>query len=670
MNEEQYLTYVLQALYEEQASLNAAIEGKHTNIQQLQQYMNDYKAELDKFEVYDYEQTMRMLDQQGLQQVLRREEITKLIDSPYFGNFDFRYDGDDEAERFYIGRFGFRAPDDTTLIYDWRAPVCNMYYEFECGAAFYEAMEREFHGELTRKRQFKIEQSKLQYALDSSLTIQDEVLQQTLKAETSNKMKTIVTSIQREQNKIVRNVSANTLVIQGVAGSGKTAVALHRIAYFLYKFRDTLRPERIFILSPNQVFGDYISSVLPELGEQPIRSFTLDELTEQLLPASVSFTSFEAETKYMLQRPTSALTKRAAQKSDFAFLKTLQHFLAELDETMFTHEELTIAGVAFEPHYVQHRFLQYRSEPVETRLKLIVEDIIDVLKAKRDRGNIPSRTDILQRLKKRMRYTTPFSIYKQFLHTFDIPFLFKKKRFENNDVYPYLYVQHYMKGIKTYNMTQYFVLDEMQDYTPVQYAVLSKVFDCPRTIIGDFSQALLPYDTISKKAFEYLFRDLHYAELTTTYRSSYEIATYAKQFMRSGELHPIERHGKAPVERVYTSEAQMITFLKEALHSTHKTTAIICKTDAHVIQLHEALCDMPHTILDGTSKTFVHGVILTTIQYAKGLEFDAVIVPFVDATTYGSEFDRGLLYIAATRALHELTMLVSAKNCSPLLQLR
>lgn len=667
MTEQHYLQYVLQALRDEQAALTNDIYAKDSSIHDLQQYMIDYKAELDKFEVYDYQQTMHMLDKQGFQQVLRREEVTKLIASPYFGNFDFQYDGDDEAERFYIGRFGFRAPDDTTLIYDWRTPVCNMYYEFELGDAYYEAMEREFHGVLTGKRQLKIENSELQYVLDSSLTIQDEVLQQTLQSQSSDKMKTIVTSIQREQNKIVRHEAAHTLVIQGVAGSGKTAVALHRIAYFLYKFRDTLRPERIFILSPNKVFGDYISSVLPELGEQPIRSFTLDELTKQLMPSTVSYTSFEEETTYILQHPTSKLAKRAARKSNFAFVKRLQRFLAQLDETMFTHEALTIADINFEPHYVQHRFLQYRSEPVHVRLKLIVDDIIDVLRAKRDRGKIPSRPDILQRLKKRMRYTSPFQIYKAFMASIGNPFLFQKKRFEFNDVYPYLYVQHYMKGIKTYELMQYFVLDEMQDYTPIQYAVLSKVFACRRTIIGDFSQALLPYETISKEAFEHLFRDLHYTELTTTYRSSYEIAMYAKQFMRTGELHPIERHGKAPVELLYTSEQHMITQLKSALTHAYKSTAIICKTAAQVAQLHELLADVPHTILNGTSKTFASGVLLTTIQYAKGLEFDVVIVPYVDAATYSTDFDRGLLYIATTRALHELTMLVSTYERSPLL---
>ena len=668
MNEQSYLNHTLTSLRAAYERLNANITEKDANYKDLQEYMIDYKAELDKFEVYDYQQTLSMIDKQGFRQVMEREQVKKLIESPYFGNFDFQYAGDDEAERFYVGRFGFREPDGTTLIYDWRAPVCHMYYEFELGEAYYEAMDKRFDGDITGKRQIKIENGELQYALESSLTIQDEVLQQTLNKQSTEKMKTIVTSIQREQNQIVRHEGAHTLVIQGVAGSGKTAVALHRIAYFLYKFRDTLRPERIFILSPNKVFGDYISSVLPELGEQPIRAYTLDELTVNLLPSAVTFTSFEQETKFILQHPTSPLAKRAALKANFTFVKKLQQFLAELDKTLLRYETITIAEVDFDADYLQNRFLQSKSEPVQTRLTLMVDDIVQVLKAKRDGGKLPSKAEILKRLKKRMLYTTPLEIYKAFMATLgDKVFRFKNKHFEFNDVYPYLYVQQYMKGIKTYELMQYFVLDEMQDYTPIQYAVLAKVFDCKRTIIGDFSQALYPYETISKEAFAHLFRDLHYTELTTTYRSSYEIAMYAKQFMKTGDIHPIERHGKAPQELAYTSETHMQTLLEQALENDFKTTAIICKTDDQVALLQQQLAHIPHTVLDGQTTTFSTGVLLTTIQYAKGLEFDAVVVPFVDAVSYQTPFERGLLYIATTRAMHELTMLVDAQAPSPLL---
>ena len=304
-NEIAYLENTLSQLTKAFKKLSSNITDQDHNFKSLQKYMVEYKSELDKFEVYDYQQTLSMIDKRGFAQVMEREQVRKLIESPYFGRFDFLYLGDhpSEAETIYIGRFGFADEEGTQLIYDWRAPICNMYYEFEIGEAYYIAMDQRFSGELIKKRQIKIENSKLQYVLDSSLTIQDKVLQQTLTQHANDKMKTIVTSIQREQNKIVRNESAYNVIIQGVAGSGKTAVALHRIAYYLYKFRDTLRAERIFILSPNKVFSDYISTVLPELGEEPIRSFTLDELTANLLPAAVTFRSFEEETKEILSNP-------------------------------------------------------------------------------------------------------------------------------------------------------------------------------------------------------------------------------------------------------------------------------------------------------------------------------------------------------------------------------
>ena len=512
--------------------LSEDINNQDQNYKELQKYTIEYKNELDKFEVYDYQQTLNMIDKQGLAQVLEREQIKKLIESPYFGRFDFVYNGEeqDDAETFYIGRFGFRDEEGTSLIYDWRAPICNMYYEFELGKAYYEAMRRCFEGELIGKRQIKIENSQIKYVVESSLTIQDEVLQQTLNQHASEKMKTIVTSIQREQHKIVRNESAYNVIIQGVAGSGKTAVALHRIAYYLYKFRDTLHAERIFILSPNKVFGDYISTVLPELGEEPIRSFTLDELTTNLLPAAVAFRSFEEETKEILSNPNGALASRAKIKGDYSFVEKLQSFLFNLDSRLLKNESISIAGVVLQADYLQGRFLQYRKEPVVTRLELMADDIIQVLKSKWDReGKLPSKNEIIKRLKKRLLFASPLAIYRDFT---GLPgensFKFSKQRFEFNDVYPYLFVQLYFKGIKQYESVQHFVLDEMQDYTPIQYAVLSKVFTCKRTIIGDFSQALLPYETISKEAFEAMFQNLEYVELTTTYRSSSEIAMCAK----------------------------------------------------------------------------------------------------------------------------------------------
>ncbi|TKI48237.1 HelD family protein [Lysinibacillus tabacifolii] len=669
-NEITYLEKTLKQLTITNKKLSTDINHQDYRFKDLQKYMVEYKSELDKFEVYNYQQTLSMIDKRGFAHVTEREQIRKLITSPYFGRFDFLYLGDDlcEAETIYIGRFGFADEEGTQLIYDWRAPVCNMYYEFEIGKAHYVAMDKQFDGELIKKRQIKIENSKLQYVLDSSLTIQDEVLQQTLNQYASEKMKTIVTSIQREQNKIVRNESAHNVIIQGVAGSGKTAVALHRIAYYLYKFRDTLQAERIFILSPNKVFGDYISTVLPELGEEPIRSFTLDEFTSNLLPATVTFTPFEEETKSIISNPNSALATRAKIKGNYQFVQKLQAFLNQLDLKLLKNESITFAGVELKADYLQGRFLQYRKEPVVIRLELLADDIILVLKSKRTReGKLPTKTEITKLLKKRLLFTSPLAIYRAFIDTLGENIVkFSKRRFEFNDVYPYLYVQIYFKGIKRYELVQHFVLDEMQDYTPIQYAVLSSVFTCKRTIIGDFSQALLPYETISKEAFAAMYNNLEYVELTTTYRSSYEIAMYAKKFMFNGEIHPIERHGREPIELMYDTLEQMVKQIHENARNDYQSTAIICKTERDLKVLKEHL-NLSFTVLDGQSEKFETGLLLTTIQYAKGLEFDMVIIPFVNKANYHTEFDNGLLYIASTRAMHELMLLVDNNAPSPLL---
>ena len=533
------------------------------------------------------------------------------------------------------------------------------------------AMERLFEGEIVRKRQIKFNHSQLVYVLDSSLTILDEVLQQTLAQNTSEKMRSIVTTIQREQNRIIRNDTAYNVIVQGAAGSGKTAIALHRIAYFLYKFRNTLSAEHIYILSPNKVFGDYISSVLPELGEEPVRSFTLDELTKDLLSPEFTFTSFGDELKELLSDPTGALATRAKVKGNDRFVEMLQEYLYSLDPKMLKHESITIDGMTFPAKELQRRFLHDRKEPVLTRLERMAEDILQALRARGAAGGkFPGKNEIMKRLRKLLQYTKSIEIYRSFMESLgEGLFKFENNHFEFQDVYPYLYVELYFKGIGKFQSVQHLVVDEMQDYTPIQYAVLSRVFECRRTMIGDFSQALYPFPAISKDSFEAIFskQRTEYVELTTTYRSTYEIAMYAQKFMRKGTLQQIARHGQAPREMTYITVEQMVEYIRDLVNTKSKTTAIICKTERDMRTLQNHM-DFPFAILDGRTEKLKTGTtILTTVQYAKGLEFDAVIVPFVNAANYHTDFDRGLLYIAVTRAMHELTILVDAGSPSPLL---
>lgn len=256
--------------------IDTALEQAREDVLRLDQeykdtkkYMAEYRNEMDSHEKLQNERILNQTDRTGVFAVKLFEKMEKLKESPYFVRIDFVPDGEKEADTFYIGRFGF-SYDNEKMIYDWRAPVSGMFYDFSLGRAGFKAPVGWIEGELTRKRQFKIHNGIMEYAIESSDHVQDEVLQKELAHTSDEKMKSIISTIQKEQNRIIRNEKADTLLIQGVAGSGKTSIALHRIAFLLYRFKNQITAEDVTILSPNKVFADYISGVIPELGEEPV----------------------------------------------------------------------------------------------------------------------------------------------------------------------------------------------------------------------------------------------------------------------------------------------------------------------------------------------------------------------------------------------------------------
>ncbi len=211
------------------------------------------------------------------------EKYERMLLSPYFGRMDFIENGEEKDKKYYIGISNLINDNYDFLVYDWRAPVSNMFYDYEIGEANYKCPEGRVNGKLTLKRQYKINNGKIKYMFDSNLKIDDEVLQDILGKSTDSKMNAIVTTIQREQNKVIRNEEYKNLIVQGPAGSGKTSVALHRIAYLLYKHRDKISPKNIVIFSPNDIFNDYISNVLPQLGEDNMCQTTFKEYMHKAL---------------------------------------------------------------------------------------------------------------------------------------------------------------------------------------------------------------------------------------------------------------------------------------------------------------------------------------------------------------------------------------------------
>ena len=258
--------------------IGQSLSDGQKEIDNMQEYYWENYTEMDEYGYEDYDNQQALLHQVNAnnEKLQLKHRFEKMLDAPFFGRVDFMYDGDDEPEPFYIGIGNFAEKTGMQpLIYDWRAPVSSLFYDYDKGPASYEAPAGRLDGEILSKWQFKIQNGELVYAFESDTKIDDDILKKELGTNSDVKLKNIVRTIQKEQNAIIRNTKDRILVIQGAAGSGKTSIALHRIAYLLYHERDTLKSSNILILSPNSVFADYISHILPELGEENIREMSL-----------------------------------------------------------------------------------------------------------------------------------------------------------------------------------------------------------------------------------------------------------------------------------------------------------------------------------------------------------------------------------------------------------
>lgn len=325
------------------SKLDDAVRHASDSVERLDQeymdtkrYMVEYRGEIDPQEMFQNELALQRIDRRGVFSVGVRNKLIRLADSPYFARIDFRETSEKAPEAFYIGRFAF-SWDDELLICDWRSPVASMFYDCEVGPAGYDAPVGRIDGELTRKRQFKIKNGEMEYVFESSVNIQDDILQRELGHTSDEKMKSIISTIQKEQNRIIRNEKAETLLIQGVAGSGKTSVALHRIAHLLYRFKDSLSAENVTILSPNNVFADYISSVLPELGEDPVSGTSFAEIAEVQLEGVIRF----EPDKDPLETDDPRWTERVRFKSTLDFKSRMDEYLERMPRTIFKPVDYT-----------------------------------------------------------------------------------------------------------------------------------------------------------------------------------------------------------------------------------------------------------------------------------------------------------------------------------------
>ncbi|GCF95059.1 DNA helicase [Enterococcus florum] len=639
MNDEKgFLTDLLKKIEQRIFQLESSIDTNELQHRALQKHTVDYKAELDKYEVYNFHQTMKLIDKRSL---LESGILTKLHyqkNTPYFAKIGFFYEGDSEAVPFYIGRYGFADESGEQVVYDWRASVSSLYYEYGLGEAAYESFGRTFTGNIFEKKQFEIKNGSIQLLVDTEETVNDQFLLQELSKTTTNEMKNIIQTIQKEQNQVIRETKTKNLIIQGVAGSGKTSIALHRMAYLLYQKRETLSAENMLILSPSRLFSSYISSVLPELGEEELQQTDITAIGSGFIDEKIKVSDRQAELSELIEHPDSEESQKIAYKSSAVYFQRIKEYLHQLRQTVLTQAEIS-------------------NESDNETIPLFKQ-----LAEHAEQTKTGSKKAGLEQLKKRLKIKDSLTSYLDFLQ--ELPAQYRgasrNNYLENSDLFPYLMFKLQLEGITPNKTIQHFVIDEMQDYSVLQFYVLHRLFPCDKTICGDYHQAIFTSEKNFLVELKQILPHHKLIEFNKSYRSTVEIIEFAKQFVEGQELEAVERHGKAVRVSTGTSVNEQKNCLKECIkgfrNSSFNSCGIICQTKQELEQLAVLLQEEPFSIVDEMTTVTAEPLILTTIQFAKGLEFDQVILPDIHVSQLNQFSER--LYTSCTRALHQLDLFV------------
>ena len=672
-----FLPYVLTQLDKRISDLTASLKEGERDIESMHEYYWENYTEMDQYGYENYDNQQALLHQVNANQEQRvqRARFRKMKDSPFFGRVDFTFEGDEEPEIFYIGIGNFaERTGSIPLIYDWRAPVSGLFYDFDKGPASYEAPGGEMTGEIASKWQYKIRHGKMLYEFESDIKIDDEILGAELGGNSEVKLKNIIRTIQKEQNAIIRNTKDRILVIQGAAGSGKTSIALHRIAYLLYHDRKNLKSSNILILSPNGVFADYISQILPELGEENIREMSFDLFAYHQLKDVVD----DCEDRYdqierMMKKPEERA--RLMDKMSDGFLNQLEGFFVELEDELMVFRDIEYRGFSMtESEIIELFYFKFSEIPLLSRMEAVAEYFIDQVETLRDADMVEEEREVVMEKFLSMYETRDlYVLYSHFLEREGYAPLKKvpleKRKLKYEDVYPLLYMKYSLGNQKEHSGIKHVVVDEMQDYSGLQYRLLRKMFPCRMTILGDRAQTI---DEEQQDVLTFLpkilGKDIRTIVMNKSYRNTVEIAQYANRLAGITDMDLFERHGR-PVEEkrcknLNAALDQVLQSLKLG-EDEFETAAVLCATEAEARkasaylteQLQQTDFDLKNrfSYLDRNSSNFRKGLIVTTFYLAKGLEFDQVFGVF--AKKKQSPLIQQGKYITATRALHELYML-------------
>ncbi|WP_414648725.1 HelD family protein [Clostridium sp.] len=660
----------------------------------IEDYRDDEDMVIEYFdhEIFVKEEAFKTIDR-------RLKELTALKSVPYFGRIDFSEE-DYGISKMYVGRFGV-TPENTfePLIVDWRAPVASLFYTGALGEAFYDAPKQKIQVNILAKRQFIIKKEKLTGMFDSALDIKDEILQMVLSSNAEEKLKDIIMTIQKEQDDLIRQPRTKTIVVDGVAGSGKTTIALHRVAYLLYNYRKILE-DKVLILGPNNVFIEYISTVLPSLGESGVKQTTFRDFAFDILELKEVMSLKEYMEKVLSGEKEFA--QDIKYKNSIGFKSFLDDEIEKLDKEYFKIEDLFfMKELVLSKKDIMEMFnTHYKTMPIFRRSKKIKRIIYSKISDARDekvrfiqkeyektvssfseveQGYKINDLDFNRRLKIRevIKAVLELKSSLTWLDNGNCVDLYNKingyKRLTENDLGGILYFKIRLEGIKISEEIKHVVIDEAQDYNQLQFLVIKELTRCSSlTIVGDSNQRLIPYEgKLPMHDLKNILPHCNVQEfrLNTSYRSTKEIMEYANKYLNAEPIVPLVRNGEIVTEKFITDEDELKEFILKKVEDfkskTFENIAIICKDIKETEKIFELINEITGVkIIDKENAIYHSGIVVLPSYFAKGLEFDAVIMVLnqpsdiaeAKANSLFSEYKQEdkLRYVMATRALHEL----------------
>lgn len=667
--EKEYLKQIISFLKKVIGNTDASVKDHVDTLAEYKDYIW-FNKDIDPHEIRSMRESILNHFALGESVINKHKRLTKILAIPYFGRIDFLEKKENsKVMPIYIGIHTFYDPESrATLIHDWRAPVSSMFYDHELGEAGYRSPSGEIKGVISLKRQYRIRGGKMEFMIESALTVHDDILQKELSSNADDKMKNIVATIQREQNRIIRNEDIRTLIIQGVAGSGKTSIALHRIAYLLYTFRNSISSKDILIISPNKVFSDYISNVLPELGEETVPETSMEQILSGVLEHKYKYQTYFGLVNELLEKPSSSLINRIAYKASFGFISELDKFILHIENTYFKAADVKLTKyITIPAPFIEEQYLRFNRYPIRRRFDAMADYMLDMLKIQ---YTFTVTTTGRNLLKKEIRLmfagNNDIQVYKDFFKWTNNPGMFKMRKghtLEYSDLAPLAYLHLALEGNGNQPFrVKHLLIDEMQDYSPIQYKVIQKLFPCRKTVLGDAGQSVNPYGSSTAETIQKSLTASEIMKLCKSYRSTFEITDFAQKIHPNAELEPVARHGEKPQILQFGSAVEELSGIMGLIStyrkSGYKSLGIICKTEQQARKMADMLKSYANDIsfLSSQSSAFVQGIVITSAHMAKGLEFDEVIIPQTDERNYRSEIDKSMLYVAVTRAMHRLTL--------------